>query len=314
MWKRALLLLVLCVFVAPVTIARAQETASWDLGAFHLDTAVQALRTEAQKEAVGFVFNLFKNQQEVFYSDITQCRRSNSCNLGRTHGWLFDLAPDIRINTGTEDAFQSIVGKISGNFIMFSLRPPRPGGSPLPTPDPHKLIHVFPLSAGIETTANGDTLNAVGEFGYVPFKFSGGPRFGGNDLRLGINPHVGFFVQGGQKLRQEAVLETGGARDESSEAEGKGIARLKSVASMQLLFPMRLLGLNRGISVEPSAIGWYDLVNEEVYYSLKLSMGIALLGSGGERSTLWEFTIQDGSGEPNFTEGTQFGTGLKLVY
>jgi hypothetical protein len=47
---------------------------------------------------------------------------------------------------------------------------------------------------------------------------------------------------------------------------------------------------------------------------LKLSVGLVLLGSGGERSTLWEFTVQEGSGEPNFTQGTQYGTGLKLQY
>jgi hypothetical protein len=175
-------------------------------------------------------------------------------------------------------------------------------------------VHVFPLSAGIETTANGDTLNAVGEVGYVPFHFGSSARLGLNDLRLGINPRVGFFAQGGQKLRQDAEFETGGARDDSGEEKGKGIGRLKSVASMQLLFPMRMLGVKTGLTVEPSATGWYDLLNEEVYYSLKLSLGLVLLGTGARRSTLWEFTVQDGSGEPNFTEGTQFGTGLKLVY
>ena len=166
----------------------------------------------------------------------------------------------------------------------------------------------------METTADGDTLNAVGEIGYVPFKFTGGPSIGENHLQLGVNPHLGFFVQGGQKLRQEAEFETGGARDDSGEAEGKGIGRLKSVASMDLTFPMRFLGQNTGLSVRPSATGWYEFLHDEFYYTLELSVGIILLDAGENRQTLWEFTVQDGSGEPNFTEGTQFGTGLKFVY
>jgi len=309
MWKYLSLLLLACGLASG---AHAQQSSNLNLGSYSLNTAVQALRTEAEKEAVGFALDFFKNR-EFFYSDVTTCAQTGRCDPNRTHGWLFDLSPDIRVNTGTEDAFQSIVAKISGNFIAFSLRPPRPGGVPFPTPDPNALINVFPLSAGVETTADGDTVNVVGELGYVPFKFTGLPTIGNTDLQLGANPLIGFFVQGGQKVRQEAEFETGGARDDSGEDEGKGIGRLKSVASLELMFPMRVLGQNTALSVVPSATGWYEFIHDEFYYTLKLSLGIVLL-EAGENSTLWEFTVQDGSGEPNFTEGTQFGTGLKLVY
>ena len=310
MWKYVSLLLLACGLASG---AHAQQSSTLNLGSYSLNTAVQALRTEAEKEAVGFVFDFFKDRQ-FFYSDITTCAHTGRCDPNRTHGWLFDLSPDIRVNTGTEDAFQSIVAKISGNFIAFSLRPPRPGGVPFPTPDPNALINVFPLSAGVETTADGDTVNVVGELGYVPFKFTGLPTIGKTDLQLGVNPLIGFFVQGGQKVRQEAEFETGGARDDSGEEEGKGIGRLKSVASMELTFPMRLLGQETGLSVRPSATGWYEFLHDEFYYTLELSVGIILLEAGENRRTLWEFTVQNGSGEPNFTEGTQFGTGLKFVY
>jgi hypothetical protein len=93
----------------------------------------------------------------------------------------------------------------------------------VPLPDARKLMHVFPISAGVETTADGDTLNAVAEIGYVPFKFGGVRRLGENDLRLGINPRFGIFLQGGQKIREAARDETGGARDDSAEQEGKAI-------------------------------------------------------------------------------------------
>ena len=66
--------------------------------------------------------------------------------------------------------------------------------------------------------------------------------------------------------------------------------------------------------MRPSATGWYEFLHDEFYYTLELSVGIILIEAGEDRRTLWEFTVQDGSGEPNFTEGTQFGTGLKVVY
>jgi hypothetical protein len=317
MWRRAFASAALTLFGAMILVGPvgAQDSDLRTFGAYHLDTAVQGLITETEQEAVGLVFDLFKNQEEVFWTNCSPAEiHSGRCNIGRSTGWLFDLSPDVRVNTGTEDAFQSIVGKISGNFMVFSLESLGPDVSPVPLPDLSKLVHVFPISAGVETTADADTLNVIGEIGYVPFHFGSKARLGGNELRLGINPRWGVFLQGGQKVRQEAEFATGGARDESGEQEGDGIGRLKSLASMQLLFPMRLLGFSTGLLVEPGATGWYDFVNDEVYYSLELSLGIVLLGQGGERSTLWEFTVQDGSGEPNFTEGTQFGTGLKLVY
>jgi hypothetical protein len=317
MWKRTsalCALVVLCVALGWAATAQAQNSSFEKFGGLHLDTAVQALRTEAETEAVGFVFDLFKNPDEIFATNCLSIEiQTGRCNFGRSTGWLFDLAPDVHVNTGNDEAFQSIVAKVSGNFMVFSLEQ-RTDISPIPIPDPSKLVHVFPISAGIETDNNADTLNAVAELGYVPFKFSGGTNFVGNNLRLGINPRVGFFLQGGDKLRDETKTGSGGSKDDSSEEQGKGIGRLKSVAEMDLLFPLRLLGAETGLQLQPSATGWYDFINNQFYYSLKLSVGLALLGSGGERSTLWEFTIQEGSGEPNFTQGTQYGTGLKLQY
>jgi len=289
---------------------------------FSFDAAVSALQTEAERSAVGFAADLVKNPKRVFIVNCMEAEiRSGRCNQGRDYGWYVDLAPDINILTGSEDAFQSIVGKISGRFMVASLASPEelglgsdfPAGKIL---NYDRLLHVFPLSAGIETTRTADTLNAVGEFGYVPYLLTPIDSWSNqtNRIALGVNPKIGVFVQGGQKLRQEAEFDTGGARDDSAETEGKGIARLKSFASMELLFPMRFLGEQTGLRIAPAAIGWYDLLNEEVYYTLKLSVGLVLLGEANAQSTLWEFTIQDGSGEPNFTEGTQFGTGLKFVY
>jgi len=293
--------------------AQAQQVSYQEFGGYHLDMAVQALRTEAENAAIGFAADLLKNPAEIFHTNCSLGAISaGTCNQGRTTGWLFDLSPNIQTNTGSEDAFQSIVGKISGNFMVFSLE--KLEFSPVPLPDLSKPLHVFPLSAGVETTRNADVLNAVAEIGYVPYHLGSRGQFGDNQLRLGINPRVGFFAQGGKRVRDDAEFDIGGRADESAEQDGDAIGRLKSIFSMQLNFPMTLMGFRTGLVIEPTATGWYDLINNDVYYSLELSTSIVLLDTGTERKTLWEFTVQKGSGEPLFNEGTQFGTGLKLVY
>ena len=63
------------------------------------------------------------------------------------------------------------------------------------------------------------------------------------------------------------------------------------------------------------ATGWYEFLDGEFYYALRVSAGFVLLESPTrKRETLWQFAIEKGSGEPNFNEGNQYGTALKIVF
>ena len=75
-----------------------------------------------------------------------------------------DLAPDIDIESGSEDTFQSIVAKVTGNYVNYGLIDPAEVGLPpgkAPTIDYGRLMHVFPISAGIETTRHADAVNGI---------------------------------------------------------------------------------------------------------------------------------------------------------
>ena len=62
-------------------------------------------------------------------------------------------------------------------------------------------------------------------------------------------------------------------------------------------------GRKTELVLSPGAIGWYEFLDGEFYYALRVSAGFVLLESPtGKRETLWQFAIGKGSGEPNFNE------------
>jgi hypothetical protein len=132
---------------------------------------------------------------------------------------------------------------------------------------------------------------------------------------LGVNPKIGVFVQGGYKFKVDDALQRRGARDESGEALDDPIGRLKLSASWDIRRQFPILGRKTELVLSPGATGWYEFLDGEFYYALRVSAGFVLLESPtGKRETLWQFSIEKGSGEPNFNEGTQYGTALKMVF
>ncbi len=283
-----------------------------------LDVAVETVVTEAEKAAVGVLIDLFKNPRDVFWTNCSpKTISSGKCNLGREHGWLFDLAPDVKIKTGSDDTFESIVGKITGNFMIFDLDSPAQQNPDLPpdlpqTPIPtlSKPVHVFPISLGVETTRYFDTVSGIVEVGYQPFVMNGGnPKF-----QLGKNAILGVFLQGGYKFDAVGKTRSGGAKDESSEEPDSALGRIKTLASYSFELPIPLGAYETSLINTPRATGWYNFVDNEFYYSVGLSSELELAKSDGGRRTVWDFTVEHGSGEPNFNTGTQFSTGLKVTF
>lgn len=282
-----------------------------------LDVAVDTVITETEKAAVGVLIDLFKNPKDVFWTNCAPDKiASGKCNIGREHGWLFDLAPDVKIKTGSNDTFESIVGKITGNFMLFDLDSPADQGLPItssstPIPNLSKPVHVFPISLGVETTRYFDTVSGLVEIGYVPFDLNSGiPNF-----RLGDNVELGVFLQGGYKFDAVGKTRSGGAKDESSEEPDSALGRIKTEARYEFKeLPIPLGAYETKLINTPRATGWYNFIDNEFYYSVGFSSQLLLSKGDGDRKTVWDFTVEHGSGEPNFNTGTQFSTGLKITF
>lgn len=262
-----------------------------------LEVSFGVLRTEAEAAAVRLAMDYAKDLDEVWVARYTP---------GQDRQWLLDLSPEVKINTGDHDAFDGIVAKVTGNYIRF--RTTKVGG--IVTPDSAALFHVIPVSVGIETARRLEHVNALAEFGYVPF------RLGGKKLRVGINPKIGVFAQAGYK----SVVKEGGAEQRGAEPGADGsvdtsqekpdtvLARVKGQLGFELPV-LTMSGGAQGVHVVATTTGWYDIMNDAWYYRIEATLRLKV---ADDKS--FDFTYEKGSGAPNFNAGDQFSANLTMGF
>jgi hypothetical protein len=253
-----------------------------------VNLSIGALRTEAERAAVRFVV------------DVASAISGADVQLNAKNGLLY-LSPDIRIESGEDDAFNSIVAKVVGSVLFFQTVDV--GG--IPTPDT-RFFHALPVSAGIEADRGFENIAFLGEFGYVPW-------FQGAVPRALKTSRVGVFVQGGYKAAVDPLAEAeemgpSGARDESAEAPNSGLFRFKASAKFA---PEVTLSASRGIGLGVVGSGdlWWDVVNSEIYHRLEATFRIRVA-----TDRYVDFSYQNGSGAPNFNEGDQFSANLTVTF
>jgi hypothetical protein len=207
----------------------------------------------------------------------------------------------VKILTGDEDSFNGVVVKVTGHRMYFKLKPNN-------FPDTTKMMHAMPVALGLETDRHFDNLNVLAEVGYVPFLLGEGRAY-----KLGVNPAVGVFLQGGYKLYvDDAPADaTGGAADESAEAPDGALLRLKAegTAQLELARFSQKADDPRGLYVLPRAAVWYDIANSETYCRLEGILRITLA-----KDRHFDLDYEKGSGAPNFNRGDQFSANLTVSF
>lgn len=280
-----------------------------------LDIALQSILSEAESTAVAAAIKLTQFPVEIYESG---CFGANvNCSQFSVNGWLLDLVPEVDITAGENGAFQNINGKITGNFITGEVITAAEAGLPVSNPDIVVLntsgpLHIFPISIGAETTRFFNSTAVIGETGYVPFNTNFGKSIFGNELQLGLNPYLGFFLQGGYKFEGSNAALKGNSTDQSGEATNEWIARAKvDFRYDQPLAPIPLLGLTASPKVMTQATGWYDIRNNNFHHSVSVGIQFKL---SDEQNTNFELKFEDGSGEPNFNTGSQFTSALSWTF
>lgn len=231
-------------------------------------------------------------------------------------GWLLDLEPSIDLETGENDGFNRIIAKLSGNFISFPVDTTTIPDVPMVSNK--GLTFVAPISGGVEADDQFRFATALVEIGFVPWLRTGGtfpPRHG--QFELGVNPIIGVFLQGGRKFSIDDTQREGAAADESAEERDDEVLRGKLIVRGKLLILSD--SARTGVSVgsgqdervwfTPEATVWYDFINGEWYHKVSLVAEIKL-----RDKTTFEIRYDNGSGAPNFNQGSQFGVGLKLMF
>ncbi|NQT77872.1 MAG: hypothetical protein HQ565_09175 [Bacteroidetes bacterium] len=217
---------------------------------------------------------------------------------------LVSFSPDIRIDVGSDDAFNGIIAKYTGNIMKFKTTTVAGIDE---VPDLSKVFHNFPVSAGFETNQSFSSINGLLEFGYVPWYMND------KDLPKFVRQtRIGVFVQGGYKFKlsdqPDTVFNSGaGNIDESKENSDSELLRLKASA---VISPHFYLDKDKklGFAIIGKGDVWYDIINTEFYYSLL----------GAIRFIYEDYYIdtkyEKGSGAPNFNQGSQFGVNLGMQF
>lgn len=216
---------------------------------------------------------------------------------------IFTVSPQIKIETGTQDAFSSIEGKLTGLFMNFKTI--KLDKSSVVIPDVSKTIQTFPISVGFESNNTFSTINAITEVGWVPWYQS----------EVGSAPDIlkyskfGLFLQGGYKFRGDsaATQAYGGNKDQSAEKVNNALLRTKGSLSIDTKKLVNISGLNMGLV--GNADVWYDFVNAKFYHKIE-AVGRFYLGDG----QFFDLMYSKGSGAPNFNVGDQYGVGLTMTF
>lgn len=250
-----------------------------------LTLSIGSVRTVAEQAAVRLLIDLTKDLTGIDYQ--TNARNG-----------LLVVTPDIKILTGSADAFEGIVVKATGNLLFF--RTAVVDG--VETPDT-RFFHAIAISLGAESDGRFEQVNGVAEIGYVPWFQGAAPR-----VLKGL--HVGAFLQGGYKNDmggRDTVTTGGGKLDESKEAAGDGLFRAKASGRWNVVTRSTASGLALGLRA--SADFWRDLRNAANYNRV---VGTLRLHVSAEN--YFDFVFERGSGAPNFHKGDQFSANLTFAF
>jgi hypothetical protein len=217
---------------------------------------------------------------------------------------LLTFSPEFKIETGNNDAFSSMTGKMAGFIMLFDTV----NIAGVITPKTGKMFHVFPFSTGFETSNAFQKVNGIVEVGYVPWyqiPIANAPRI------LSFT-NINLFLQGGYKFdidNKNPITGMGGNVDESKEMSDKPIFRAKGHFGIDTKDLLTNTNSTRGISLIGNSDVWYDFLNSEIYYSIEGKLRVFLT-----KDYFFDFTYEKGSGAPNFNQGEQFGVGLTVSF
>ena len=252
------------------------------------------VRTELEQEALAYAVSVLPIINKARIID------------GEKGPWY--IVPDVQIQTGGNDSFQSFTAKLSG----FTFKPKYEVEDP-DIIDWDSWTNIYVFSGGIESDRNSNAVTSLLELGWTPAGPLGGFGCSGTVGHFGLDDECGkggIFLQGGYKFKnsdanQEVVVadEAGGNLDQSEEELDSSVARLK----LNFIYNFK----SKTVSFKPNIDVWYDLVNSETYYKFEAPIKVQLSDDGKYQL---EFKYQKGSGAPNFNKGDQFGVGLTLQY
>ena len=281
MIKRLILLIYFCLLTS---LSIAQENP--------LSIFLGNIRTDAEKSAIRLAINYTQDINGIFITDA----------VDSDGNWLLSIDPEVKIETGEEDAFSSLIVKASGMFISFSDTTIAGIGN---VPKSNSFLNIIPVSIGFETDKTFDNVNGLVEVGYIPWY-----QLSNRTPDIIRKTKIGIFLQGGFKFKLtdvDSVNNIGGNVSEGEEIPDDPLLRIKGSLGFDTKYQFKENGF--GIGLIGMSDAWYDFLNSKIYYRLQAVVRVLL-----SNDKFIDFDYEKGSGAPNFNEGDQYGVGLTIDF
>lgn len=259
------------------------------LGSAQLKVSVGAARTDLGKNALALAVTYLRNLDSSWQNQDYLLAGKRS---------FFMLTPEATIETGTQDAFSSIIIKASG--LLATFKTTTVGG--LETPNTAKVFQTFPMSISGETDNLFNYVNWIAEVGWSPWYQNATKSAFLKATKFGV------FLQAGYKIKLRDTLGTeGGQAEGSKELTDQAILRAKGSAAIESGAIIHVQGFNIGVA--GSGDVWLDIRNGAVYHRIDAKARVYL-----PADNFIDLGYQHGSGAPNFNQGDQFGIGLTITF
>lgn len=252
-----------------------------------LDVNIGAAKTDLKNSAISIGLTYLRSLDSIF--------GNNEYFIPGKHSF-FVVSPEIDIQTGTADAYSSIVLKASGLFNTFKTKEV----SGLIIPDYHRTFHTFPISLGVETNNQFNNTNGILEVGWIPYYQS----YGRSSPEWIKRTDFGLYLQAGYKFNSD-TSGVGGQANESEEQAEKAILRVHGNFGIDTDRFIQIRGLDIGIV--GTADGWGDVINSAFYYKVVGKIRVYL-----SDATAIDISLSKGAGAPTFNEAVQGGVGVNI--
>lgn len=253
-----------------------------------------ALKTDNKQTAIAVGISFIRSLDSIW--------KSKELYVAGKHS-IFTVNPQFKIETGTQDAFSSIEGKLTGLFMSFKTKTLT--GTSVVIPDLSKNVNAYPISVGFESNNTFSVINALAEVGWSPWYQSATS----STAEILKYTKFGIYIQGGYKFKGDSTATqiTGGSKDESGEKVNNALLRTKGSFSIDTKKVINVSGINVGLV--GNADVWYDFVNSQVYHKIE-AVGRFYLADG----QFFDVLYSKGSGAPNFNQGDQYGLGFTIKF
>lgn len=231
-------------------------------------------------------------------------------------GTFYTLNRIVKVDATDKGQFGGVSVRYGLKYYSVGMKTETFEGQPITKFDGDRLMHVVPLSFGVDADRNLENRDYLLELGYIPALF----RSKETCFKLGANPIAGAALQVGRRTRSAEPTEAG----KPAETSGS-LARLKVEAKADFLFsclfrpaaagqpsasPLAILLADVGqwrLSLHAAA--WRDFVENRNYRRTEINLRIP----AGEQKFI-DLKREIGAAPTDFNTGGKFSANLTIEF